>query len=325
MRRWHRHKQQGVALITVLLVTAVAAVIASEVVSRLHFHIQRNQAQQAQAQAYQYALGGEELARQLLYEDHEENEFDHRNDRWAKLKPLYEFDQGQLKIQIVDLNSRLNINTLITTDGQIDETVYQQFQILFNTLNLEQQQLDVLVDWLDKDSLPSGLGSEDDFYLGLDSPYRTANQPMQHLSELLLLKGWGNKQLMLIAPHITALPASTKINVNTASAPVLATLAKDLSVQKASALITHQQTGGFDSLETFIAHEQLAGLEINTSLASVTSDYFLVYVESIFANSRIRLQSMLYRDNSSGDISLISRDRNSRFLWPKETINEKNN
>jgi len=315
--------QQGVALITVLLVTAVAAVIASEVVSRLHFHIQRNQAQQAQAQAYQYALGGEELVRQLLHEDHGENKFDYRNDRWAKLKPLYEFDQGQLKILVVDLNSRLNINTLVTANGQIDETVSQQFQNLFNSLNLEQQQLDALVDWLDKDSLPKGLGSEDDHYLALDTPYRTANQPLQHLSELLLLKGWENKHLVLIAPHVTALPTSTKINVNTASAPVLATLAKDLSAQKASALVTSQQANGFDSVETFIAHDQLAGIEINASLASVTSDYFLVYVESMFAGSRIRLQSTLYRDSSSGDISLVSRDRNSRFLWPKETINEK--
>jgi len=315
--------QQGVALITVLLVTAVAAVIASEVVSRLHFHIQRNQAQQAQAQAYQYALGGEELVRQLLHEDHVENEFDYLNDRWAKLKPLYEFDQGQLKIQVVDLNSRLNINSLVTADGQLNETVFQQFQKLFNSLNLEQQQLDVLMDWLDKDSLPKGLGSEDDHYLALESPYRTANQPLQHLSELLLLQGWENKHLALVAPHIAALPTDTKINVNTASTPVLATLAKDLSELKAEALIPTQQAGGFDSVETFIAHDQLAGIKINTSLASVSSDYFLVYVESIYTDSRIRLQSILYRDSDNGDISLVSRDRNSRFLWPKDSDNEK--
>jgi len=315
--------QQGVALITVLLVTAVAAVIASEVVSRLHFHIQRNQTQQAQAQAYQYALGGVELVRQLLHEDYEENQFDSLNDRWAKLKPLYKFDQGQLKIQVVDLNSRLNINSLITADGQLNKIAFQQFQDLFNSLNLEQQQLDVLVDWLDKDSLPKDLGSEDDFYLTLESPYRTANQPLLHLSELLLLQGWGNKHLKLVAPHIAALPSATKINVNTASAQVLATLAKDLNPQKASSLVTTQQTSGFDSVETFITHDQLAGIKINSSQVSVNSDYFLVYVESIFADTRIRLQSMLYRDGSSGDISLISRDRNSRFLWPKETINEK--
>lgn len=317
-------RQQGVALITVLLVTAVATIIASEVVSRLYFHIQRNQAQHAQAQAYQYALGGEELVRQLLHEDHEENEFDHRTDKWAKLKPVYEFDQGQLKIQLIDLNSRLNINNLLSEGGELNETSLEQFKRLFDVLNLDQQQLDALVDWLDKDSLPKGLGSEDDHYLALEKPYRTANQAFSHLSELTLLQGWENKHLTLLAPHITVLPSITSINVNTASAEVLTTLAKNLDLQKTEALVASRESSSFESMENFITHGELAGIEINNQLANVKSDYFLAYVESSFADSRIRLQSILYRDPSSGDISLVSRDRNSRFLWPQPADKESN-
>ena len=77
-----RH-QRGVALITVLLVVTLAAVITSEVVSRLYFHIQRIDNQQARAQAYQYALGGEELVRQLLYQDLESSDYDHREEDWG--------------------------------------------------------------------------------------------------------------------------------------------------------------------------------------------------------------------------------------------------
>lgn len=314
-------RQQGVALITVLLVTAVATVIASEVVSRLHFHIQRNQAQQAQAQAYQYALGGEALVRQLLHQDYQENEFDQRTDRWAKLKPVYKFDQGQLTIQVVDLNSRLNINNLLSQDGQINDTSHEQFKRLFATLNIDQQRLDALLDWLDRDSLPKGLGSEDDEYLALDKPYRTANQALSHLSELTLLKGWDNQLLRLLAPHITVLPTTSDININTASAEVLTTLAKELDLQKAEALVTSRESNGFDSMDSFISHGELTGIKINSQLASVSSNYFLAYVESRFADSRIRLQSILYREPSTGELSLVSRDRNSRFLWPRPTDN----
>ncbi len=314
-------RQQGVALITVLLVTAVATVIASEVVSRLYFHIQRNQAQQAQAQAYQYALGGEALVRQLLHQDYQENEFDQRTDRWAKLKPVYKFDQGQLTIQVVDLNSRLNINNLLSQDGQINDTSHEQFKRLFATLNIDQQRLDALLDWLDRDSLPKGLGSEDDEYLALDKPYRTANQALSHLSELTLLKGWDNQLLRLLAPHITVLPTTSDININTASAEVLTTLAKELDLQKAEALVTSRESNGFDSMDSFISHGELAGIKINSQLASVSSNYFLAYVESRFADSRIRLQSILYREPSTGELSLVSRDRNSRFLWPRPTDN----
>lgn len=314
-------RQQGVALITVLLVTAVATIIASEVVSRLYFHIQRNQAQQAQAQAYQYALGGEELVRQLLHEDYQENEIDHRTDRWAKLKPVYKFDQGQLTIQVVDLNSRLNINNLLSQDGQINDTSHEQFKRLFATLNIDQQRLDALLDWLDRDSLPKGLGSEDDEYLALDKPYRTANQALSHLSELTLLKGWDNKLLRLLAPHITVLPTTSDININTASAEVLTTLAKELDLQKAEALVASRESNGFDSMDSFISHGELAGIKINSQLASISSNYFLAYVESRFADSRIRLQSILYRDPRNGELSLVSRDRNSRFLWPQPIDN----
>ncbi|EGG99340.1 General secretion pathway protein K [gamma proteobacterium IMCC2047] len=314
-------RQQGVALITVLLVTAVATVIASEVVSRLHFHIQRNQAQQAQAQAYQYALGGEALVRQLLHQDYQENEFDQRTDRWAKLKPVYKFDQGQLTIQVVDLNSRLNINNLLSQDGQINDTSLEQFKRLFATLNIDQQRLDALLDWLDRDSLPKGLGSEDDEYLAMDKPYRSANQALSHLSELTLLKGWDNQLLRLLAPHITVLPTTSDININTASAEVLTTLAKELDLQKAEALVTSRESNGFDSMDSFISHGELAGIKVNSQLASVSSNYFLAYVESRFAGSRIRLQSILYRDPSTGELSLVSRDRNSRFLWPRPIDN----
>ena len=241
--------QGGVALITILLVMAVAAVIASEVTSRLHFHIQRTDSQQTRAQAYQFALGGEELARQILAKDHLDGEYDHLEERWATLKPIYEFDQGALKIQLVDLHSRLNINNLITDEGELNETVYEQFLKLFNVLALESELLNTLVDWLDKDSLPTSLNSEDNGYLAKETPYRAANRQLSHLSELLLIQGWTKDHLSSIAPYVTALPTATQINVNTASAIVLSTLAEELTPLASSNLVTSQQRGGFESID----------------------------------------------------------------------------
>lgn len=311
-------RQRGVALITVLLVMAVATVIASQVVSRLNFHIQRTQNQQLQAQAYQYALGGEEFARQLLHEDHEKSSYDHREEPWAKLKPVYTFNQGQLKIQLLDLHSRLNINNLLTDEGTLNEAVYEQFLQLFNALSIDTQLLNTLVDWLDKDVTPRVLNSEDNGYLALDTPYRAANAPLSHLSELLLLQGWQQQQLTQLAPYVTVLPVATHINVNTASATVLATLAKKLTPLQAAAIVPSQQGGGFDSMEAFLTHDSLAGIEVNTSAASVNSEFFMVYVESTFAERTVRLQSLLHRDNANGDIKLVSRDRSSHFLWPSK-------
>ena len=313
----HPAQQSGVALITVLLVTAVATVIASEVVNRLYFDIQRNAAQLQQAQAYQYALGGEALIRQLLHEDLADNRFDHEQDRWANLKPSYQFDQGLLNIKVIDLNSRLNLNNLVNATGDRNKVSYEQFKRLFAELGMNSQQLDTLADWLDEDSLPNGAGRDDSYYLALEAPYRTANQPITHLSELTLIDGWKLEHLERLAPYITALPEKTRINVNTAPAEVLATLSDKLDSQKVQRLVSSRQGQGFDSTENFISHDQLAGIKIDPSLIAVSSEYFLVYVESSFAESRVRLQSLLHR-SSKGEITLVSRDRNSRFLWPKE-------
>lgn len=312
-----RKAQRGVALITIMLVVAIATVIAAELVSRVHFHIQRASHQHAQAQAYQFALGGEELVRQILHLDNEKTEYDHLNESWSKLKPQYEFDQGVLIIQVQDLHSRLNINNLINSEGKPDEVVFEQFHQLFSQLSIDTALLNTLIDWLDPDTTPISLNSEDNGYLALDRPYRTANARLVHLSELTLLQGWNHTTVAKLAPFIVALPGTTKINVNTAPARVLATLAKDFSVLAAEDLAASRGPEGFDNMDAFLTHESLAGLEINTSQASINSEYFAVYIESRFAGRTIKLQSLVHRNASDGKIQLISRDRSSQYLWPQ--------
>lgn len=71
-------------------------------------------------------------------------------------------------------------------------------------------------------------------------------------------------------------------------------------------------------MEAFLAQDSLAGIEVNASAANVSSEFFMVYVESTFAERTVRLQSLLHRDNANGDITLVSRDRSSNFLWPSK-------
>jgi type II secretory pathway component PulK len=70
-------------------------------------------------------------------------------------------------------------------------------------------------------------------------------------------------------------------------------------------------------MDAFLAHESLAGLELNTSQTTITSEYFAIYIESRFADRTIKLQTLVYRNASNAEIQLISRDRSSQYLWPK--------
>ena len=315
--------QRGVALITIMLVVAIATVIAAELVSRVHFHIQRASHQHTQAQAYQFALGGEELARQVLHLDNEKTDYDHLNESWSKLNPQYEFDQGVLIIKIQDLHSRLNVNNLISSEGKPDEIVLEQFHQLFSQLSIDMALLNTLIDWLDPDTTPIALNSEDNGYLTLDKPYRTANARLVHLSELTLLQGWDHPTVAKLAPFITALPSVTKINVNTAPPQVLATLAKGFSILAAEDLAASRDPEGFDNMDAFLTHQSLAGLKIKINQATVNSEYFAIYIESRFAGRTTKLQTRVHRNASDGKIQLISRDRSSQYLWPQSNADAK--
>jgi general secretion pathway protein K len=312
-------RQCGVALITVMLVVFIATVIATELATRVNFHIQRASHQHAQAQAYQFALGGEELIRQLLYQDNEKTSYDHLNESWSALEPQYAFEQGQLTIKVQDLHARLNINNLLNNKSKINNEVFQQFQRLFELLSLEPSLLSVLVDWLDKDTTPIAQDSEDSGYLSLEKPYRAANAPLVHLSELALLKGWDHDTVTTLAPFITALPEKTLINVNTAPAEVLAALVKGLPLLGAESLVASRGKDGFDTMDAFVTHSSLAGLEVKTTQATINSAYFALYTESQFAGRTIKLQTRLHRNPTNGKIRLISRDRSSKYLWPEAT------
>ena len=61
--------QGGVALITVLLVFAIATVIAGSIVERNFMDVRRMERQLVYGQTWQYALAGEAFARQILYTD----------------------------------------------------------------------------------------------------------------------------------------------------------------------------------------------------------------------------------------------------------------
>ena len=73
-------------------------------------------------------------------------------------------------------------------------------------------------------------GAEDSVYTSQTPPYRTGNWPMMSPSELMNMPGFGADRYRKIAPYVTALPTATaKINVCTAPAPVLESLADNLS------------------------------------------------------------------------------------------------
>lgn len=313
-RHGSTHQQQGIALISMLLVFALVVILVSGTVTRASYDIRKTAFQLLNAQAYQYALGGEALARQLLYQDwlndQELNQGDSPHDVWYQ-DTQFTPDHGLMRVHIRDLESRFNLNNLVNANGEADAAQLQQFQRLLRRLPLSADSSPTnyaaaILDWIDSDTVPRTAQSEDVYFQSLDNDYRSADARMADSSELYALGVFDGDDLQRILPYVTALPYTTPVNPNTASEVVLSSLHPQLNAAQIIR-VREQLPQGFTSTQAFLAHGATAGVDLNQARLDVRSQYFLVSVAAQFQEHTTYLQSVLHRDPQSGSITLLSR------------------
>ncbi|BAU75225.1 type II secretion system minor pseudopilin GspK [Metapseudomonas furukawaii] len=313
-------RQAGVALLTVMLVVAVVTLVSAGLIARTQLAIRSSGNELQARQAAQYALGGEALAKAILLRDLRQGDprtpVDHLGEAWAR--PITTFaldDGGSLSVRIEDPSGRFNLNGLVR-NGQFNEQGIRQFRRLLLRLGIEAPYAERLVDWLDADQEPYGPnGAEDNQYLLLQPPYRAANHAMSDVSELRLLAGMTELDYRKLLPYITALPGDATLNVNTASALVLSSLADNLDAGAGGLLAAARGATGFASLDAFLGQPALAGMGLEAQGLAVGSRYFQVITEVRLGGRRQVLVSTLQRGRD-GKVRVLSRDLGQGGLPP---------
>lgn len=269
-------QQAGVALITALLITALATIVAVSMLGQQHLAIRRSTNFIHHDQALQYAFGGETWAMRILIRDLSLNKIDGLQDIWAMRLSAIPIEGGSMIGQIEDLQGRFNLNNLLK-DGKVSPEDVQQFQRLLLALQMPVNLSQVVIDWMDADaeiSLPEG--AEDNAYLLKTPSYRAANQALRSPTELRLLAGMTPEFYQRLLPHVCTLPMRTSINLNTATIPVIMSLAEGLSEAAATQLITGRDKKAFETLQAVLANPVLAGLKmVDSQSLSLSSNYFL--------------------------------------------------
>lgn len=319
--------QRGVALITVLLVVAVVTVVCASMIARQQLSIRATSNQLQARQAWHYALGGEALAQSILRRDlratHESGAaqapVDHLFEPWALPQPAFEIEQGRIQIRIEDLAGRFNLNSLVQNQ-QPNAAAQVQFRRLLLRLDITEPYAERLADWLDADQQPSGeQGAEDNAYLLLDPPYRTAGRSLGDLSELRLLLDMREEDFQRVAPYVSALPADVPLNVNTASALVLSTLGDNLSLSSGQAMVQARRGGGFREIATFLAQPAMSGIDLKGTSLAVSSQYFQAVSDVRLGDRRLALVSLLQREDD-GEVRVLQRNlgQPARLLRPSD-------
>jgi general secretion pathway protein K len=311
-------RQRGVALITVLLVVVVVTVVSAGIMARQQLAIRSSANQLHVRQAWHYALGGEALAKAVLRRDLQQGDprapVDHLGEAWAlPLAPFVLDEGGELRVRIIDPTGRFNLNSLVR-QGQVNEAAVAQFRRLLLGLQIDKPYTERLLDWLDADQEPSdGQGAEDNQYLLAEPAYRAANRALTDVSELRLLLEMDEADYRRLLPFVTVLPADATLNVNTANAWVLASLAEGLPLSTAQGLVAARGSQGYADLPSFLA--QLPGLQLQNQGLAVGSQYFQVISEVRVGDRRQVLHSTVQRA-SDGKIYVLARDLGQDALAP---------
>ena len=306
-------RNHGVALVSVLLIVAVVSALAYHLMTHHALTLAASRQLFEQAQLREYALGGEIFARQMLYEDWEQESsrpIDTFLEKWSKPFNPPQIEDGEVEVRVTDLAGRFNLNSVVGGGGLEN---HARLKRLYRALNIDSSLADRWLDWIDDDSEVTGLGLEDGDYLLYDVPYRTANQPAAHLSEVALAAGLSREEFERLRSHVTVLPPlRLGVNVNTATSSVLESLGPNFGPSEAQSLVQSERE--YEDIESFTA--DYAALGGSAGVLAVRSDYFEISVRVERFESRVVLTTVVYRDPSSGQLSVLSRDFGQKFSTP---------
>jgi len=298
MRRRRHDRQRGVALITAVLMVALATMLAVDVGFRGFLDQRRSGTLFALDQGYEIALGAEAWAADFLKKDMQDSKTDHLGETWARPLPPLPIDGGTVEGRLEDMQGRFNLNNLIHTDGTPNPEAVKQLERILAMLEIEPNWATAMADWIDQDTQPGFPdGAEDTVYTGQDPPHLAANMPVTRVSELMVLPGFGAQRFARLKPFVSALPVGTPLNVCTAPGIVLDALSDDTREFSLNPddLVKRRKDACFPTLEDL--RGSLGDEQFNQLKKSLTdsSAYFRATVWVTIGTTQFTLYSLLAR------------------------------
>ncbi|MBU6420467.1 MAG: type II secretion system minor pseudopilin GspK [Gammaproteobacteria bacterium] len=322
-----RSRQRGVALLIALVVVAIAATLSTGMIWNRELDIRRTANITQGDQAMEYALGAEAWAEQILRRDYLSSPNNtNLTQGWAMQLPPLPVQGGSITGHLEDLQGLFNVNNLASSNAAQASAALAQFQRLLAMLNLDPEIANATLDWVNAGSqahFPGG--AKDEYYSRLSPAYLTAEQPMTSISELLLVKGVTPQVYAALLPYVCALPlqapgsspngvrAATAININTAPAPVIASLNSGISLEAAAGAVQSRLQAPFQNSSQL---QQLLNVSVSCAGSSgcqntaplpnttLTSSFFRLTAQVKIGSTQVTLYSLLYRSGSGATMAV---------------------
>jgi general secretion pathway protein K len=315
-----QRRQRGVAVITALLLTTLAVTIVASLFWQQQVQVRSIENQRLQLQKQWVLRGALDWARLILREDAKYSTVDYLGEPWAVELAETRLDQyvenervegdigdAALSGHIIDAQSRFNLTNL-ATNGTVDPAQVAAFQRL-----LSGQQLDPQLAQASADTLAAGQaktapppGAVPAAAIPTPSPASaTQTIGITQVDDLLAVPGFTPDAVAKLKNFVTVLPVATRVNINTASAEVLAAIIDTLSPSDAAALVVSRDRAYFRSGADLT--QRLPGTVIDASQVVFATNFFLV-------NGSVRINRA-----ALDMLALIERNgANTKTLWIRE-------
>ena len=318
-----KSKEKGSALISVLILLAFAS-------SLLVVYL--NVGRQDQKQLYQFKKNNalylqlhavEDFAINILDIDQQNSpNMTHKGENWANSITPFPVGSYTVSLEIEDLQSKLNVNSLIQNTSEINYIQLERIIALFDQLDINQDLIYALIDWIDKDTETiSSAGAEDDHYLNQSPSYRSANNYIINLDEILLIKGFNRAILKKLEPHLTAIPNQYYTNINTINRETISSLHPMIGLINAEKIIRHRNDTPFKNIKDFASFLKYDLRFMDPTINEITS-MMTTKSENFRIEGKITISghNLYFSTNISHDLDTLQFVKHNRVIYKIEIV-----
>lgn len=290
--------QRGAAVVLALLTVSFAAMLAAAALADFGHGLAILGGRHDQAQAWQLGRAAVDWSRNILADDARRTPNDHLGEIWTTEIPVTAIGSdptdGSVGGSIRDLSGRFNLNDLAPR-GQPDKQAITRFARLLGLVGMNAASANAAAQALALHLQTGSAGTGSEKGAKTRTHARSAGT-MIEARELLTLGLIPAADFAALEPHIFAAPTASPINVNTASAEVLAAVVDGLSLDAARNLVAARERAWFRNLGDLRGRlPEGASLPADGRL-DVRSRYFLVTVTAAYGDAVLNLQAMLDRE-----------------------------
>ena len=290
-------RMRGAALVVALLLTALGAAIATQMIVPLSGWLDREYRARDTQASYTLADAATSWAITVLAADGRLGPLDHYGELWATPLPSTPVEGGTIEGRITDLQAQFNLNNLAPR-GVKSAVNVALAKALFGKVGVAPALVDTLADAIDKDDLTDDGQSERQRY-----GQALRNGPLRDLADLLDVPGFTDASARALSEIVVVLPEASPMNANTASKALIAVAfpaATPADLDRAMARRAQQPFSAPNDLATMLAQPPLDGV------FSINSQFFAVEAVIRFERIAHRVQLQIARP-PNGRPTLISR------------------